>query len=214
MYGSAGTGKTLILCEALKIKLSQLLVQGRRIRVLATTFDDLDTELLYNFTTKYLVNMKNIEVSNLKKLCGELNIKFYPFAPRDTVNRALRTSQSYTLCTDLPKLRNHPNIEKNTSIVNVIDKYIHKLDIYYKKKIFLSVFLFYFRHLNIKLKEGTCYSRYSDCTCTTRVFTPTTGWKTIAQSWFGQPSQKGLFLKNEFYSEYQANPNSPKYMHL
>ena len=46
----------------------------------------------------------------------------------------LRTSQSYTLCTDLPKLRNHPNIEKNTSIVNVIDKYIHKLDIYYKKK--------------------------------------------------------------------------------
>ena len=47
---------------------------------------------------------------------------------------ALRTSQSYTLCTDLPKLRNHPNIEKNTSIVNVIDKYIHKLDIYYKKK--------------------------------------------------------------------------------
>ena len=49
---------------------------------------------------------------------------------------ALRTSQSYTLCTDLPKLRNHPNIEKNTSIVNVIDKYIHKLDIYYKKKNF------------------------------------------------------------------------------
>ena len=49
---------------------------------------------------------------------------------------SLRTSQSYTLCTDLPKLRNHPNIEKNTSIVNVIDKYIHKLDIYYKKKNF------------------------------------------------------------------------------
>ena len=103
---------------------------------------------------------------------------------------ALRTTQSYTLCTELPKLRNHPNIEKNTSIVNVTDKYIHKLDIYYKKKNFLSVFLFYFRHLNIKLEEGTCYSRYSDCTCTTRVFTPTTGCKTIAQSWFGQPSHQ------------------------
>ena len=34
VYGSAGTGKTLILCEALKIKLSQLLSQGRRVRIL------------------------------------------------------------------------------------------------------------------------------------------------------------------------------------
>ena len=54
VYGSAGTGKTLILCEALKIKLSQLLSQGRRVRILATTFDDFFTrELLNNFTSKY-----------------------------------------------------------------------------------------------------------------------------------------------------------------
>ena len=56
VYGSAGTGKTLILCEALKIKLSQLLSQGRRVRILATGFTDYtNTELLNNFRNKYLV---------------------------------------------------------------------------------------------------------------------------------------------------------------
>ena len=76
MYGSAGTGKTLILCEALKIKLSQLLSQGRRVRILATTFYEFyTTELLNNFRTKYLVNMKDIEVMGLQKLCHDLNIK-------------------------------------------------------------------------------------------------------------------------------------------
>ena len=61
MYGSAGTGKTLILCEALKIKLSQLRSQGRRVRILATVYSE-ETELQKNFRTKYLVNMKDIEV--------------------------------------------------------------------------------------------------------------------------------------------------------
>ena len=47
--------------EALKIKLSKLLSQGRRVRILATTFVE-ERELLNNFKSKYLVNMKNIEV--------------------------------------------------------------------------------------------------------------------------------------------------------
>ena len=92
MYGSAGTGKTLILCEALKIKLSQLLSQGRKVRILATTFADWDwrtTELLNNFRTKYLVNMKNIEVMGLDKLCRDLNIEFSYVTPRDTINRVI-----------------------------------------------------------------------------------------------------------------------------
>ena len=67
MYGSAGTGKTLILMEALKIKLSKLLSQGRRVRILATGFyDGFTSKLMNNFTTKYLVNMKNIEVISLR----------------------------------------------------------------------------------------------------------------------------------------------------
>ena len=88
MYGSAGTGKTLILCEALKIKLSQLLSQGRRVRILATTFYD-ETELLNNFRTKYLVNMKDIEVMGLDMLCRDLNIYYNWRTPRDTINRVI-----------------------------------------------------------------------------------------------------------------------------
>ena len=45
MWGSAGTGKTLILMEALKIKLSKLLRRGRRVRILATTFREVYIEL-------------------------------------------------------------------------------------------------------------------------------------------------------------------------
>ena len=90
MYGSAGTGKTLILCEALKIKLSQLLSQGRRVRILATTFDDQFTaELLDNFSSKYFVNMKNIEVMSLSQLCRDLNITYDPTTPRNTVNQVI-----------------------------------------------------------------------------------------------------------------------------
>merc|ERR1711953_648101 len=89
VYGSAGTGKTLILCEALKIKLSQLLSQGRRVRILATGFSSLTTELLNNFRNKYLVNMKDIEVMGLEELCRELNIEYKYQTPRDTINRVI-----------------------------------------------------------------------------------------------------------------------------
>ena len=104
MYGSAGTGKTLILCEALKIKLSQLLSQGRRVRILATGFYDFDTrELLNNFRTKYLVNMKDIEVMSLHELCRELNIEHNYTNPRDTINRVI-TSLSDNTDTDIVTL--------------------------------------------------------------------------------------------------------------
>ena len=91
VYGSAGTGKTLILTEALKIKLSKLLTQGRRVRILATTFfDKRATKLRNNLKTKYLVNMKNIEVIPLEKLCRELDIYYNNgYTPRDTINRVI-----------------------------------------------------------------------------------------------------------------------------
>ena len=97
MYGSAGTGKTLILCEALKIKLSQLRSQGRRVRILASTFVN-ELELLNNFRSKYLVNMKDIEVMGLKDLCRELNIEYNyeKETPRDTINRVITSlSEKY-----------------------------------------------------------------------------------------------------------------------
>ena len=88
MYGSAGTGKTLILMEALKIKLSQLLSQGRRVRILATTFVH-HPELLIKLATIYLVNMKNIEVIRVEELCRDLNIIYNSYNPRDTINRVI-----------------------------------------------------------------------------------------------------------------------------
>ena len=89
MFGSAGTGKTLILTETLKIKLSKLLSLGRRVRILATTFSYFTSELRKNFTSKYLVNMKNIEVMSLPELCRDLNIEFNYETPRDTINRVI-----------------------------------------------------------------------------------------------------------------------------
>ena len=83
MWGSAGTGKTLILMEALKIKLSKLLRLGRRVRILATTYDGSDTELQKKYVEKYLVNMKNVEVMDIVRLCRDLKIDFNWRTPCD-----------------------------------------------------------------------------------------------------------------------------------
>ena len=77
--------------EALKIKLSKLLRLGKRVRILATTYFDLFTELQKKYVEKYLVNMKNVEVMGLKKLCDDLNIEYDWSEPRETVNRVIRS---------------------------------------------------------------------------------------------------------------------------
>ena len=91
VWGSAGTGKTLILMEALKIKLSKLLRLGRRVRILATTFCEYNTELQKKYVEKYLVNMKDVEVMEFKKLCRDLNVDYDYYTPRETVNRVIRS---------------------------------------------------------------------------------------------------------------------------
>ena len=102
MWGSAGTGKTLILMEALKIKLSKLLSQGRKVRTLATTFDGHWTnELVKNFRTKYLANLRNIEVMSLQHLCRELNTEYNVMTPRDTINRVITSLSDKYRDTDI-----------------------------------------------------------------------------------------------------------------
>ena len=91
MWGSAGTGKTLILMEALKIKLSKLLRRGRRVRILATTYDNGDTELQKKYVEKYLVNIKDVEVTDLENLSEDLKIGYDWENPRKTVNRVIRS---------------------------------------------------------------------------------------------------------------------------
>ena len=81
----------MILMEALKIKLSKLLRLGKRVRILATTYDDNQTELRKKYVEKYLVNMKDVEVMDLEKLCDDLNIEYDNLRPRETVNRVIRS---------------------------------------------------------------------------------------------------------------------------
>ena len=82
MYGSAGTGKTLILCEALKIKLSQLQSQGRRVRILVTTYNDKrSTNLLNNLKTKYLaMEPKSMMIVSIFHTGGRTEGDARPFA--------------------------------------------------------------------------------------------------------------------------------------
>ena len=81
----------MILMEALKIKLSKLLRLGKRVRILATTFGEYYTELQKKYVEKYLVNMKDVEVMDLEKLCNDLNIEYDWRQPRETVNRVIRS---------------------------------------------------------------------------------------------------------------------------
>ena len=53
VWGSAGTGKTLILVEALKIKMSKLLHMDKTVRILATNFGG-NSFLEDKFVEKYL----------------------------------------------------------------------------------------------------------------------------------------------------------------
>ena len=71
--------------------MSKLLSLGRRVRILATTYHDSDTELQKKFVEKYLVNMKDVEVMSLKKLCRDVNVKYEYITPRETVNRVIRS---------------------------------------------------------------------------------------------------------------------------
>ena len=65
LTGSAGTGKTLVLSEALKIKLSKLKHNGKDVKIFVTTYGYDDTELLDKYRTHYLVNIENINFTNI-----------------------------------------------------------------------------------------------------------------------------------------------------
>ena len=91
LTGSAGTGKTLMLSEALKIKLSKLKSRGTDVKIFVTTYDGTETKLLDKYREHYLVNIKNIN------FIGDLNIKKYNTKPQSTMNNVVRSlSDKYT----------------------------------------------------------------------------------------------------------------------
>ena len=93
VYGSAGSGKTVMITEVFKIKLSQLRSQGKRVRLLVTTFSGLlsnPTELQKKIQHQYLANIEDLEVVGLEKLCrDQLQIDYNAWKPFDTVTNVI-----------------------------------------------------------------------------------------------------------------------------
>ena len=98
LTGSAGTGKTLMLSEALKIKFSKFKSRGADVKIFVTTFYDWEcTELLDKYREYYLVNIENINFSVMEQLCDDLNIKYDWQKPQSTMNKVVRSlSDKYT----------------------------------------------------------------------------------------------------------------------
>ena len=68
--GSAGTGKTFMLTEALKIKISRLKENGK-LKIFVTTFRETYTELQDKYKNHYLANLRqNITFTTIPSLCA------------------------------------------------------------------------------------------------------------------------------------------------
>ena len=125
LTGSAGTGKTLMLSEALKIKLSKLKHRGADVKIFVTTFRDY-TELLDKYRQHYLVNMGDIIFTNIQQLCDDLNIKFDGRDPQSLMNNVVRSlSDKYTdsqviLLCDEAQCRRCPDWSNMETCHNVI----------------------------------------------------------------------------------------------
>ena len=88
LWGSSGTGKTLLSLETFKIKLSHFKSQNKTVRVIVTNFY-YEPLLLENIRQKYLANISYVEILPLEDLCEELNIQFDSLNPRETINKVI-----------------------------------------------------------------------------------------------------------------------------
>ena len=90
LWGSSGTGKTVLSLETLKIKLSHFKSQNKTVRVIVTQYcTSLNPFLLENIRQKYLNNISDVEILPLDDLCEELNIEFDYDSPRDLINKVI-----------------------------------------------------------------------------------------------------------------------------
>ena len=93
LWGSSGTGKTVLSLETLKIKLSHFKSQNKTVKVIVTTFWD-EPFLLENIRQKYLVNISDVQILTLRDVCKELNIDYDHEHPRDLINNVLSSLSS------------------------------------------------------------------------------------------------------------------------
>ena len=129
LTGSAGTGKTLMLSECLKIKLSKLKFRGIDVKIFVTTFGD-EPELLDKYRQLYLVNIENIHFTNIRQMWNYLRIdkvfnKDYDQSkPQKTMKHIVRSLSSFRDCvvillcdeikcyesTDWRNMKTYPNV--------------------------------------------------------------------------------------------------------
>jgi len=126
LTGSAGTGKTLMLSEALKIKLSKLKHRGADVKIFVTTYYNSDTELMDKYRQQYLFNVGDIIFTHMEQLCRHLNIEFDDEEPQSTMTNVVRSlSDKYTdslviLLCDEVKCHESPDWSNMETCHNVI----------------------------------------------------------------------------------------------
>ena len=94
LWGSHGAGKTLLLVEALLMKISQYRREGRQVEVIVTSFEaySSDDPLMKDFIEKYLfslVQQDNVRIVPCRVLCEELGIKYDFGQPQSTLTSLL-----------------------------------------------------------------------------------------------------------------------------
>ena len=95
LWGSSGTGKTVLSLETLKIKISHFKSQNKTVKVIVTQFDTYrDPFLLENIRQKYLVNISDVQILPLGQLCQELNFRWDRYNPRETLNKVISSLSS------------------------------------------------------------------------------------------------------------------------
>ena len=110
LWGSSGTGKTVLSLETLKIKISHFKSQNKTVKVIVTQYTIFsDPFLLENIRQKYLVNISDVQILPLRQLCEELNIQFELDNPRETLNKVISSLSSAKthditifLCDEIP----------------------------------------------------------------------------------------------------------------
>ena len=90
LWGSAGTGKTLLLCECLKIVISKLKTEGGKVKVFIMTFDRDAPELLKKLKDQYLATLdEKVTFIRMSQLCETLRVEHDYRTPQATLNRVI-----------------------------------------------------------------------------------------------------------------------------
>ena len=90
LWGSSGTGKTLMLVEALLMKISQYRREGRRVKVIVSSFVAYSDEdsLMVDFKQRYLtslVDKENVSFVTTRALCQQLGVEYDRYQPQSTL---------------------------------------------------------------------------------------------------------------------------------